>query len=747
MGKEQEKRGLCHFCHCQCGVIGHVKDGVLERVAGDPKHPFSQGFTCGRLQKGWKEFYYHPDRLRYPLKRVGKRGENKWKEISWEQAFDEIAEQLDKIRTEYGAEAVATSSGTGRTDDWARARFFNLFGSPNRIGPGKVCFCNDVAIENAIYGSMADLWVTTFSPCIMIWGHNPSQAFKPEWQALVEHKKQGAKIISVNSTYNETSAIADIHLPLRPGTDGAMALGMLHVIINEELYDKEFVESWCYGFDKLRERVQEYPPEKVADITGVAEETIIAASRMYATIKPAFQSYSLSTAQIGRNSTHAIQAKDYLRAITGNLDVEGGNPINPGSPPKIISDYEMELNEKLLPEQRKKQMGADRYRLQSWPGYELIMENRKGPWRLPPVATWACMAHDPTLYRAILTDEPYPVKAMIVSSSNPLVAAPNTKLVYEALKKVDALVVNDYWMTPTAMLADYVTPAASWLERPILNTYFGSVDFTITGEAIMPAVVEGKHDRKRDYEFWRGLGMRLGQAAQWPWETLEEAYGYRLKPLGYGSFQEFHEEKGFDIPIPRFRKYAEKDPKTGNAIGFATPTGKVELYSTIFEKLGYDPLPHYEEPAESPVSTPELAKEYPLILSTGARLFPLFHSEHRQIKSIRQLHPDPLVEINPNTALKSGIAAGDWVYIETPRGRVKNRAFLTTAVHEKVVQARQNNWWFPEKPGEDPILYGIFDPGTVNVITDDDLDHCDPLCGGWAFRGLLCKIYKAEEEH
>jgi anaerobic selenocysteine-containing dehydrogenase len=292
------------------------------------------------------------------------------------------------------------------------------------------------------------------------------------------------------------------------------------------------------------------------------------------------------------------------------------------------------------------------------------------------------------------------------------------------------------------MLADYVTPCAWWAERPTFSTYDGSKPWALTGEALVPAVVPGEYERKRDYDFFRELGVRLGQEEYWPEKTLEECYGYRIKGLGYKSFEEWIEKKQYLVVEEEYKKYEQIDPETGEPVGFPTTTGKAELYSTMQERFGYDPLPHYEEPFESPYSTPELAKEYPFVLTTSPRVLPLYHSEHRQIKSLRSLAPDPLVEINTNTALDLGIANGEWVYVETRRGRIRRKAYLTPGIHEKVVQTRQNNWWFPEMPGEDPILFGIFDPGTDNILTDDDPENCDPLCGSWPLRGLLCKVYK-----
>ena len=308
--------------------------------------------------------------------------------------------------------------------------------------------------------------------------------------------------------------------------------------------------------------------------------------------------------------------------------------------------------------------------------------------------------------------------------------APNTGLLVQALThpNLEMHVVLEYWMTPTAQLADYVLPSASWLERPLCSTFEDSSRVVWGGERAIPP----QGERREDFQFWRELGVRLGQDEFWPWKDLEEVHKYRLGPLGI-SYEAFV-NKGCLLPEKEYRRYEKT--------GFATPTGKVELYSTVFEKLGYDPLPCYEEPPESPVRTPELFEKYPLILSAGSKFMPMFHSEHRQLGvGMREKHPDPLVHIHPETSLKLGISHGDWVYVETKRGRIKQRANVTESILQGMVDA-ESSWWFPEKPGELPSLFGALESNT-NMLTIDDPDLCDHLIGSWCNRALLCRIYKA----
>jgi anaerobic selenocysteine-containing dehydrogenase len=728
------KKSVCMWCHIHCRVEAHIKDGRLERIEEDKDLPGAEQAraivrACPRARAA-AEWLYHPDRLNYPLKRIGERGEGKWQAISWEQALDEIAEELKGIMERYGAEAIATSSGTGRTHDEYRIRFFNLLGSPNNIGQGLICYGPGSMVSRAIYG-WPDFYpaVGRTTRCIMLLGANPKQAARGLWQAILISQREGAKLIVVDPRRTDAAARADIWLQLRPGTDCALYLSMINTIISEELYDKDFVDRWCYGFDKLAERAQDYPPEKVADITWVPAERIRQAARMYATTKPGVIVHTMGVEHLA-NCIEAIHARYILTAITGNIDVRGGEEMR--SPhPQLREEYEIELNEKLSPGQKKKQIGAERFKLSSKYGNELITKTAKS--RIGSGHT--TFAHAPSVYRAMITGKPYPVKAMLTVASNPLVTQPNVKLVYKAIKSLELYVVHDFWLTPSAEIADYVLPCASWLERPGIFNYWDSASFVHVADAVVSPKLEGQHDRRPDYDLWRGLGIRLGQEEFWPWLSLKEALAYRLEPFGFGSFDQFMQKTGGTIRPAKEEKKYEK-------VGFGTPTGKVELYSTILEKLGYDPLPKYYEPPESPVSAPQVAKDYPLILTTGVRHQPFYHSEHRQIDSLRKQHPDPLVQINPETASRLGIEDGDWVWIETPRGRIRQRCQYYKGIDPRVVAA-QHGWWFPELPGEEPWLHGVWE-SNINVVTDDEPEHCNQISGGWPLRGLLCKVYKVK---
>ncbi|MBM2831597.1 MAG: phsA2 [Dehalococcoidia bacterium] len=717
------QKSVCMWCHSHCGVLVHTQGGRLLKVTEDLQGPQPKLFapqvkSCLRARAA-VEWFYHPDRLHFPLKRVGAKGEGKWERVSWEQALDEIAGKLKDLKAKYGPETLATTVGTGRSHYEFRSRFMHLFGSPNQIGQGHICWGPQQVVCTALFGWATNPIVRSETKCVLAWGGGIPDYMPPAWRATLEAMKKGAKLISVDPRRVGAAERADIWLQLRPGTDTALAMGMINVIISEGLYDKEFVSRWCYGFDKLKERAAQYPLERVADITWVPADKIREAARMYATLKPAASFNGMGIEHLS-NSIQALHARFILPAITGNLDVKGGDLLS-GPHPGQVSAGEMELYERLSPGQWKKQLGSDRFRLMAWPGFNMIEPNVKRVWgKICGTINTSSFGHAPTVYRAMVTGKPYPVRALITTASNPMVTQGNTKLVYQALKSLDLYAVMDFWLTPSAQLADYVLPAASWLERPTIWDAWSVGRFVHACEAA-------------DFDLYRELGVRLGQGDEWPWKSLEEAYSYRLAALA-PTFKDFITEKGgYDAAPGGYRRYEQT--------GFGTPTGKVELSSTIFEKLGYDSLPQYEEPCESPVSTPGLTADYPLVLTTGGRHNPFYHSEHRQITSLRKRHPYPLMQLHPDTAGPLGIVEGDWVWIETPRGRIKQRAKLFKGIDPRVVHA-QHGWWFPEMPGAEPGLHGVWE-SNINVCTDDDPDHCNKLSGGWPLRALLCKVYKA----
>lgn len=738
MAEVKKTKSVCFWCKAKCCVVVHHRDGILLRVTKDQNFP-PEDIPAKRIvcphREAAQEWFYNPNRLNYPLKRAGEKGEAKWQRISWDQALDEIAANLAGIKEKHGPESLAATNGDYWTHTEYCQRFLSLFGTPNHIGPSPICMGPRAIIPRAIMGWWPGFSITPETRCVVLYGVEAMVARPRLWEVLTLARENGAKVIAIDPRQTQSTAIADIWLKLRPGTDTFLMMAIINYIIQQNLYDREFVEKWCYGFDALRERAKKYTIETAEEVTWVPAQKIIDSARLYAETKPAVFIEGMGIEQQPTASTN-MHCRCVLAAITGNLDIKGGEALT-GPHPLYISDREIEMWDHLPDAQKTKQIGSDRFKLHTWPGQKEIHRCFKNVFggEADHAIWYLGQAHAPSVYRAMLTGKPYPVRAMISQASNPLVSQANTKLVYKAIKSLDLYVVMDLFMTPSAVLADYVLPAASWLERPHIDSYLGYGTHLLAWPAAIPASMEGKYDRRTDFDFWRGLGMLLGQEQHWPWKSLEESYTYRLKNKGY-TFEEFVEKKSFERDIIH-------QPRRYKSIGFATPTGKVELYSTIFEKLGYDPLPEYKEPDETPVGSPQLAIEYPLILTCSGRSDVYMHSDWRQVQWIRRLVPDPLVQIHPETASELGIEDKEWLWIETPRGRIRQRASLTDGIHPRVV-AIDFDWWYPELPEEEPYLMGVWE-SNMNVLVDDDPDNCDPMLGSWPLRLALCKIYSVKD--
>ncbi|MFH1327862.1 MAG: molybdopterin dinucleotide binding domain-containing protein [Candidatus Bathyarchaeota archaeon] len=712
MSEPESFVGLCKDCdHDECHVKIQVKEGKIIGVKPLPESFMQPSFGiegCARAQS-FPEIHSHPKRLRQPLKRKGERGQNSWEPISYNQAFDEIAEKLKTIREKYGAETLAIIP-TWINEIAITARFANLFGTPNIEGPWRVCMNPEEWMQEKIYGGACHGASTHKCKLAVVWAGRHWVSSGIKWRVT----KDIEKLIIIDPLKTPIAEEADFHLQLRPGTDGALALAWLNVIINEELYDKDFVKNWTIGFDRLKERVQEYPPEKVSEITGPSKNDITDSARMYATTKPAAIVWGTGTGHIGRNMGDCEHAKCCLRAITGNLMKDGGNVFRRIHP--ITCRWgPFELNSALPENQLKKGLGGDRHRIFGWPA-----------WKMLPTTIWARCPPFPHIIHAARTGQPYPIKAMIIES-NVLLGMAHTKNIYDALKNLELHVNTDLFMTPTGLLADYVLPVTDWASKPEMGHLEWS-DFCPSGVRIFP-----KGALLDDYDIFRELGIRLGQKAYWPWKSLEEVYDWLLEPSGV-DWQEFSKEFMHQVPL----KHLEYEK-----VGFATPSGKVELSSSILEKLGYDSLPRYEEPWESPVRNPELAKEYPYIMISAWRTRPFLHSQQRMIKSLREIQPFPVVNIHPETAKKQGIADGDWVWIESKRGKVKQKCEYFEGMDPQVIRA-DYGWWYPEMPAEEPSLYGLWE-SNINIVTDDDFDSLCPKMGTWS-TGALCKICKVEEK-
>jgi len=699
-------KSVCRSCHGGCGALLHVRDGRLVKIEGHRESPLNHGRLCP-IGSSTVELVNHPDRLRYPQRRVGPRGSGKWERISWDEALGEISTRVLDIRARFGPESIALGTGTGRHHIRWVSRFGHALGTPNWCEPGFAqCFHPRVNTCMLTFGDfpVCDYTGKTPPACILFWGHNPLDS-GPDGETrfnVREALDRNPKTIVVDPRETDLAKRADIWLRVRPGADDALGLAMLNVIVGERLYDQAFVTAHTHGFDALAAHVARYTPEWAAPITWVPADKIRAAARLFAQTRPAMLEWGCAIEHTPK-CIQTVRALSMLPVLTGNVDVPGGWVFGERAIGKFPS-----LIENLTPEASAKRLGADRFKLLGGAGADLPA------------------AHIPTLLQAMREGKPYPVKAFLVFGNNTLATYANTKLVYESLMKLDYMVCADLFMTPTAELADILLPAAAW---PELDQIVGLPTIAANVALAQQKVVQ-VGECKSDEEIFVLLARRMKLPVGT--EDVKDVLNTQLKAGGLGYDFDQLAQRGFAEAPLKYRRYEKT--------GFRTPTGKIELYATRFEKLGYAPLPYYEEPPESPISAPEVAKEFPLVLTTGGRISFFFNSEHRQISNLRRARHDPRAEIHPETAAKHGIAGGDWMWIETRRGRIRQRAKLTDGIDPRVVNV-EHGWWFPDEPGPE---YGIW-KSNANVLTDNGPPY-DPQMGTYQLRGLLCRVARVEKE-
>ncbi|MDP2917760.1 MAG: molybdopterin-dependent oxidoreductase [Dehalococcoidia bacterium] len=694
-GKEVVK-STCELCNSGCGVLVYMKDGKPVRVAGDPDSLVNRGVLCVKGMASL-EYLYHPDRLKYPMKRAGKRGEGKWREISWDEALDTIASELTRIKNGYGAESVIFIRGCAKGyQDAYMERFANVFGTPNFANMASVCYNPRNMASTLTCGFMSTPDYEYPPACIVIWGLNCSEtAIGEHWRAT-EALDRGSKLIVIDPVETGYAKRADIWVKPRPTTDLALALGLINVIVTENLYDKEFVDKWTSGFDKLVAHIKDYTPEKVAEITWVPADTIREVARFYATTKPACIAWG-NGLDNNLNNYQCDRAIVILKAITGNLGRPGGDIE--WTIPVTVGKYAPDLLQKdmVTPDMRAKGISA-----------------KTG--MLPPIS-YALPQH---IVKSLLTGEPYRLRAAYVQGASLLHTYTNVQETRKALENLEFMVAADFFKTPTVELADIALPVGIYLE---INSLHVS-EFSPTIGVIQKVANAG--DTWSDYRIYAALAKRLGLGKHYG-DDEEKMLDYLLKPSGL-TFADLR-KVGTLEGSKQYRKYEKS--------GFETPSRKVEIYSSQLEKWGFEPLPVWHEPPESPLSAPELAKEYPMVF-TNRKKAPFPHSGGRQIATLRGNHPEPLVQIETDTAKKLGIADGDMVYIETKRGRIKQKAALSPNIHPRVIII-DYGWWFPEKPASE--LHGWAD-SNVNILTNNKPPFAREV-GSALLRGYLCKVYKA----
>jgi len=674
----------CILCVWGCGINAYVEDGRLVKVEDMPEHPLNQGALCPRGAH-LVDYIYSPYRLKYPLKKAN----GEWRRISWNEALDTIAKELKKIKDNYGARALAIFCGSIGVENLELAafarRFRGAYGTPNFLSVESNCFRSRILAHQLTFGTFL-LEEPDKARCIILWGHDPDNSKPPLANMIYQSIDRGVQLIVIDPRRTPL-AKRGIHIPLRPGTDCALALGMLNVIISENLYDKEFVDKYTLGFAHLKEHVKKYTPEAVEAITWVPADAIRRIARTFATTKHASIVQGICSLDQHINGLQNSRALAILQAVTGNIDIPGGWVSVPF--PRLGSLH-VKVNEEPI--------GAAQHPL----FYRLW--GRTAP-------------YGQTMYLAdaVLTEKPYPIKAMIVTGGNPALTLPDSDKIAQALEKLDFLVVMDLFMTDTARMADIVLPATSFMERSGIG-YIYAVTSGIPYLLLRKKVIEPLDECWPDWKFWCELGRKMGYGDFFPWQTEDEIIEHWLKPAGLTTAQ-------LTYGKPEGLIFAEKKYDMAQKDKLETPSGKIELYSETLAEHGYPPLPVHIEPSQSPLSNPELAKQYPLILTTGARILEYTHTQMRHVAELRKLAPEPIAEVHPETARRYGIADGDMMSIETRRGKIEIKARTTEDVLPDIVS----------------ITHGWAE-ANVNLLTE--LEPRDPVTGYTELKALLCQISK-----
>lgn len=715
-GQWVEKRGICGICPAGCWVKVGIRDGKLETIAAEEGHPL--GMICRRGEHA-PEIVYSRHRLRYPQKRVGPKGSYELERITWDEAYDLIVERLNKIKEESGAEAVAIYTGRGAFElslcdvfqpkgvavSSASSVLFP-FGSPNTMGVGALCYVSFAML--APHVTMGRLLINMFpdienSELLVVWGANPATDSPPlDMHRLEQARQRGAAVVVIDPRRTETVTRCDAEwVPIRPGTDGALALGMIAVMVEEELYDEAFSENWTVGFDDLARYVQHFRPEVVETITGVPADKVRALARRVCQATGAAP-IMYTGLEYSDSGVQAIRAVLSLWALAGQLDVPGG--------------LVLAMNNSHFPINRDTNVPN--------PDIDRAVARDK----FPLYSHYRGESHASGLIDAVLHGKPYPIRGLIIHGASLLTSWPQTPIWRETLSKLDFLVSIDRQLTADAAYADVVLPATTMFEIESYMTY-GPI-FRLRERLIEPV-----GEARNDYLIMAELAQRLGYGHLYP-QTEEELLRHVLKHSGH-TLEQVREQGGtvkIPTPLMEYRKWEKGGLRPDGEPGFDTPSGKFEIASSLLADHGYEPLPEYKEPAEGPLASPELAKQFPLVFNSGARPHTDFRSQHHGIEGLVKDNPEPTVELNTADAAAREIETGDLVVVQTARGAVRFRARVTDDIVPGAIEA--------DMGGGGPVGPPAWQQANVNELTD--LTHYDPISGFPVYKALLCEVEKVE---
>ena len=675
---------MCEMCVWRCGLIAKIKDGRVVKLDGNPEHPHSRGNLCPRGQSGLMNTY-DPDRVLTPLIRVGKRGEGKFRQASWEEALDLVASNMLAIKEKYGPEAMVFSS----THNLSQVQFENLlyaFGSPNYGTQRSLCFNAMITAFQLTYGVEEPSRKYDDVEFILMVGRNMMEAISTSETSELSHAiDRGAKLVYLDPRYTKTASKATEWIPIRPGTDSAFLLAMINVITQNELADCEFVKKYVVGCDDLPRVMSKYTPAWAEKITGVPAETIDRIAREYAAAK------HNAMAHPGWRTSNFVNSFQTERAIA-TLNAMSGNVLTPGGC----------LSAELVAE------GAG-LGTPSQPPYPRVSALRLDgtPWKYPLVPLKLGVFQE--LRDAILTGEPYQAHGWFISRQNPILSLPDRAKTLQAFGKMDFIATVDIIMNDTAWFSDIVLPEASYLERydPLLP---------VDGKAfIRQPVIEPQGEAKSALWIYKQLGERLGLGDYFQYEDEEDYIRQQLKPLRV-SLEEVKEKGYAEMP---------EDDKNGE-ITFNTPSGKIEVYSETLKNAGFSPWPTWEEPP--------MPKEDEFYLLTGkVAQQTQFGTQNNQL--LHKYSDEPRLWMNAKTAASLGLVTDDWVEVTSPVGTVHIKLLSTEAIRPDCVYMT---------PGYGHLSKGV--KTAYGIGASDSALHVtytDPISGGQALSQTFVTVKKA----
>lgn len=784
--------GYCTNCQARCGVLARVDDGRLTAVVRDSDHP--NGGICA-MGSAAPDIAGASNRLDHPLRRINGKGEQpRWEEISWDDALEEVVSRMQAVRGAHGAEAVAfsrpTTSANG-SSDWAPylARLAHRFGSPNLHTTSYLCQWNRDSGLVESYGVGLPSPEFESSGVTVIIGHNAAITNPQTFHRLRQARQNGTKVVVVDPREAETTKLADLWLAPRYGTDAALVLGMIRYLLSTGTYDAHFVSRWTdapflvdlvsgrllrgasgsehdgayavvgddgeIGFvdpavpperwtirptldarvavipaglvdhqpkggaatvlHLVSERAAPWDVDAVADATGIAPADVRAFAELLAGTRP-LSYYTWNGWEQHSNSYYTHRCMAVLYALTGSFDQPGGNVLYPPMEHLDVDGVGL-----LKPGQAAKRLGLTDLPL-GVPNFSSIAQ---------------------FFYRAILEEEPYPLKMLLTFGSNMLLQNPDSDRGREALRALDFHVHVDMVPTPMSDTADLLLPAATPWESPGLRLGFEGSGDTAFHTQYRPPAAAPPGEARSDLDIIFELARRLGYADDFWGGEIDASFDARLRPLGLTLRELLREPRGLTVATGvRYAKYAEVEDD-GAVRGFATSTGKMQLYSERLLEHGYDPLPVYLLPSTSPAENPDLADRYPLVLSSN-KLRVTAHSQHRGIAALRKRHPHPYVEIHPDTAAAQGLEDAEWIRVETPLAAMRVKVKVTPKVLRGAVVG-QAGWWesCPELglPGYDP-----FSDDGANYNRLVAADQGDVVSGSIGVKSFHCRVKRLEEE-